>query len=384
MPNIYARDSALSNVLGRSNYINNEKRQEHIELKINSKMYSWSDYISFEKKNKKSTNKNIEARETVIALPNELSKNKDELKNVCDSLGNNLYGNNRDYEYAVHWNKSKSNLHVHFIYTERERINDIQPKIYKKNLWIDSETGRACKEDNPNALLRCKKGDIQKDKNGNIKYNIEPFTAKDPKYKNKNWLKERNKIIQKTLSDFGYNLDIQDEETPFLSQRKIYKGASDEYTKAVREYNIQTRQYNENVKAHLEIDPSQKSIYQEIRKTLEKDVLEESRKNNNKFTKKASKIVLDMKNFVIELVQNLQGKIIGIMEYKGITEWWNTNKELIKNTLEETQEMEQYNAKTQQDLPQLKQQIEYQENEVFELEKSLKDDFEIEIGGMEL
>ena len=33
----------------------------------------------------------------------------------------NLLGDNRDFEYAVHWNKEKTNLHAHIIYSERER-----------------------------------------------------------------------------------------------------------------------------------------------------------------------------------------------------------------------------------------------------------------------
>ena len=187
MANIYARETALKNVVGRSDYISNSSRQEEIVFHQKNMKNSWQDYADFEKQNKKSVNQNIEARETVVALPNDLYQDKQLLQKFCDRLAEKMYGKNRDYEYAVHWNSSRTNLHAHFIYSERERNLERKPKIYKRDIWADSKTGRTCKKDSPNAVLRCKKGEIQRDKDGNIKYEDSPFTPKDTKYKNKNW-----------------------------------------------------------------------------------------------------------------------------------------------------------------------------------------------------
>ncbi|MDG6194553.1 relaxase/mobilization nuclease domain-containing protein [Lactococcus petauri] len=195
MANIYARETALKNVVGRSDYISNSSRQEEIVFHQKNMKNSWQDYADFEKQNKKSVNQNIEARETVVALPNDLYQDKQLLQKFCDRLAEKMYGKNRDYEYAVHWNSSRTNLHAHFIYSERERNLERKPKIYKRDIWADSKTGRTCKKDSPNAVLRCKKGEIQRDKDGNIKYEDSPFTPKDTKYKNKNWLTERNKLV---------------------------------------------------------------------------------------------------------------------------------------------------------------------------------------------
>ncbi|WP_044683155.1 relaxase/mobilization nuclease domain-containing protein, partial [Streptococcus suis] len=179
MANIYARETALKNVVGRSDYISNPKRQEDIVLHKKEMKHTWKEYADFEKANQKSKNPNVQARETVVALPNDLAKDREKLEQFCDLLAKRMYGENRDYEYAVHWNQSRTNLHAHFIYSERERNLESKPKVYKRDLWADSKTGRTCKKDHPNAVLRAKKGEVMKDKDGNIKYDTEPFTAKD-------------------------------------------------------------------------------------------------------------------------------------------------------------------------------------------------------------
>ena len=181
MANLYARDTALNNVSGRSEYISDQKRQEEIVLHEKNMKFTWQDYSNFEANNQKSSNKNIEARETVIALPNELYQDKKKLKAFCDDLAKSMYGVNRDYEYAVHWNKARTNLHVHFIYSEREVNLEATPKRYKRDLWVNGKTGKTCSKNSPEAILRCQKGDIQRDSEGNIKYDNSPFTVKDKK-----------------------------------------------------------------------------------------------------------------------------------------------------------------------------------------------------------
>lgn len=42
MANVYSRKTKISNVVGRSDYISNEKRQEHIVLHSKSSVFDWS------------------------------------------------------------------------------------------------------------------------------------------------------------------------------------------------------------------------------------------------------------------------------------------------------------------------------------------------------
>ncbi|MCC9896924.1 hypothetical protein HK149_13100 [Streptococcus agalactiae] len=54
MANIYARETALKNVVGRSDYISNPKRQEEIVLHKQEMKHDWKEYADFEKANQKS------------------------------------------------------------------------------------------------------------------------------------------------------------------------------------------------------------------------------------------------------------------------------------------------------------------------------------------
>ncbi|SUN43963.1 Uncharacterised protein [Streptococcus equi subsp. equi] len=251
MANIYARETALRNVVGRSDYISNPDRQEEIVLHKKDMRHTWKEYADFEKANQKSKNANVQARETVVALPNELANDSEKLERFCDLLAKKMYGENRDYEYAVHWNQSRSNLHAHFIYSERERNLESKPKVYKRDLWADSKTGRTCKKDHPNAVLRAKKGEVMKDKDGNVRYDTEPFTAKDKRYNNKSWLVERNSLIQEVFKAFEYEIGVFDKETQ-IAQKKLYKGAKRDYQEYAENWNRKAKRINEERK---EIEP---------------------------------------------------------------------------------------------------------------------------------
>ena len=49
MATVYGRIAKISNVVGRSDYLNDEKRQEKIVLKKIEMQYSWQEHSSFEK-----------------------------------------------------------------------------------------------------------------------------------------------------------------------------------------------------------------------------------------------------------------------------------------------------------------------------------------------
>lgn len=270
MANLYSRETVLKNISGRSKYISTEKEtkkeyeKERIVLHEKNMKHTWEEYAQYEKTHQKTVNKNNEGRETVIALPNELANTPKKLKIFCDDLAKSLYGTNRDYEYAVHWNEKRNNLHVHFIYSEREINSKATPKTYKKDLWVDPRTGKACKKDTPNAILRCKKGDIQKDKEGNIKYDTDPFTTKDRKFIGKKWLIDSKKQIQEVFKKHNFEIGIFDKSKGFIPQKKLYKGARENYKEWANLWNENAKNYNkeltqlrekrENLKKYVKAD----------------------------------------------------------------------------------------------------------------------------------
>lgn len=313
MANVYARETALNNVVGRSDYISNKERQEDIVFHKKNMEHSWSEYVAFEKENKKSANQNIQARETVIALPNELAKDKKELELFCDRLVEKMYGSNRDNEYAVHWNESRTNLHAHFIYSERERNQERQPKIYKRDIWADSKTGRTCKKDSPNAILRCKKGDLQRDKEGNLKYDNSPFTTKDSKYKKKTWLETRNKLIQDVFNEFEYDISLFDKNAQ-IAQRKLFKGAQKDYLSYTTEWNIKAKAYNSDFKFITDLKPAVEELQQQ--EDLIKELTsEKSRLNNQQHSKNFLSKLLSKNPLKVEkLTQQIESLSLSLQE----------------------------------------------------------------------
>lgn len=307
MATVYSRIAKISNAEGRSEYITDEKRQEEIVLHKESMQYSWAEHSSFEKGNQKSNVANNEALEVHIALPNELAEDNRRLEQVCDDLAHEIVGENKDYEYAVHWNHNRTNLHVHILFSERENQMELEPKVYKKDIWQDKDTHKLAKANSENAVLVHKKGEVQRDKAGNIKYQTDIFKVKDKKFTERWWLHHKNKIVKDTLNKYGYKLDLHDgiKNNPYLSQKKLYKGASKDYLDNAKAWNTEVKRYNENVKQHIELEPVQLKNYISIKQEVIENVKEANAKEK-KITPRAIELVNDMANWVQQTLMQLK------------------------------------------------------------------------------
>ena len=307
MAAVYSRIAKISNAEGRSEYITDEKRQEEIVLHKESMQYSWAEHSSFEKGNQKSNVANNEALEVHIALPNELAEDNRRLEQVCDDLAHEIVGENKDYEYAVHWNHNRTNLHVHILFSERENQMELEPKVYKKDIWQDKDTHKLAKANSENAVLVHKKGEVQRDKAGNINYQTDIFKVKDKKFTERWWLHHKNKIVKDTLNKYGYKLDLHDgiKNNPYLSQKKLYKGASKDYLDNAKAWNTEVKRYNENVKQHIELEPVQLKNYISIKQEVLENV-KEANAEEKKITPRAIELVNDMANWVQQTLMQLK------------------------------------------------------------------------------
>lgn len=189
----FVRMSKLSDIVGRSDYISNPERQEDI---VAAKCYAdWKQYQAYERKHQHSSTPNNEGRELIIALPNEWKKFDDlDMTSHMNDLAQRLLPGKYEYQWAVHWNKARTNLHVHLIFSERKREYR-NAGVWDRDIYL-TQDGKIAR----------KKADRAVDKNGNIKPPIhrkgEPknngersFTAKDPKFKTKQWLEEAKKTV---------------------------------------------------------------------------------------------------------------------------------------------------------------------------------------------
>lgn len=249
MAKVYSRVTKINNAAGRSDYISNPDRQEFIKLTGKSRDFDWKDYANFEKTNQKSFAQNNEARELVIALPNEMSERLTDkiLDDFSHDLAQKLLGKKRDYEFALHFNQAQTNFHMHLLFSERERNTEQQPKVYKRDMWFDKTTNRMTKAQAKNAECRHKKGDVMKDKQGNMRYEDVPFTKKDKTFTERSWLKAHQETIQNVLAEYHYVLDIFD-DTLEIAQKKLYKGASADYLEYAAHWNQMAYEANTTLK----------------------------------------------------------------------------------------------------------------------------------------
>ena len=245
MAKAFARQTKLKNVVGRSEYISDNQRQEHIVLHSQENMiHSWNEYADYEKQNRKNKEENIQGREIIIALPNELDQDREKLKEVFDDYSFNLLGDNRDFEYAVHWNKEKTNLHAHIIYSERERQKK-EPKRYKRDYYYNYEEGKMSSKKDPNAIITKHKGDIKYDKEGEIEY-TDQFSKKDTQFKSREYNEKIKEQLAETLNKHDFKSRVFDDRIE-LPQAKLYKGASKDYKDKVSQSNQARREYNKEI-----------------------------------------------------------------------------------------------------------------------------------------
>lgn len=202
---LFIRVTKLSNIVGRADYISNSKRQEKII--VTSTSIDWKPYQDFERSNKKTNKNNNEGREIIIALPNEWANlSNEELIEKGNTLAITSTGKYTDTQWAIHWNKAHTNLHIHIIFSERQREKNVGK--WDRDIYLTDE-GKVAR----------KKSDRAKNPDGTIKPPVHRkgeekggFTAKDTKYKEHNWVTNLKKQIKEKFILFGVTLD---EDEPF-------------------------------------------------------------------------------------------------------------------------------------------------------------------------
>lgn len=211
MPNLYARATALPNVVGRVDYVSNDSRQEHLlavydgAQKLLDGHYwetlaqeSQAAFDQFGQKTRTVTDRKTgeqkvqklkccQGRETVIQLSNSLlDKMKPEkvAKVIAWEYKKKL---GLDVLVAVHYNAKENNLHAHVIFPERQLLQEPVIKVAERNLFFNAEGKRVYKKSeildaDKQLLPGCrivKKGEI---------YEQRYFSSANPKFQSKRWL----------------------------------------------------------------------------------------------------------------------------------------------------------------------------------------------------
>lgn len=349
MASVYGRVAKISNAVGRSNYITDPDRQEEIVLHKESMQYSWQEHSAFEKAHQKTNVTNNEALEVHIALPNALAEDEQRLEQVCDDLAHEIVGENKDYEYSVHWNHSRTNLHVHILFSERENQLELEPKIYKKDIWQDKDTHKLAKANAVNAELVHRKGEVQRDKEGNIKYQTDVFKPKDTRFIQSSFVHDKNRIVEKVMKSYGYNLEYQSKDSPYLAQKKLYKNARKDYLEKAKEWNAEVKKYNEGVRRHIEIEPDQEENYIAIKKEVLSNV-KEANAEEKKITPRAIELVHDMADWVRQTVMQISVYIKRKAREIETMEKWEQVKDKFIDLFQENKRLEREKTSLRQDI----------------------------------
>ena len=344
MPNVFARTTKINNAVGRSAYISDQThKQEEVVLHKAAMVYDWKFYHEYELTHQKNAGQTQnEAREVLLPLPNELAsqykgkttaEQKEKIEKICDDLAKEIVGENHDYEYAVHWNKARTNLHCHLMFSEREVVDlsSLEQKTYAKDIWQDPVTHKLTKKGV--GVLVHRKGELMY-KDGQPVYKTEPLSAKDTRYKEKSFMVQRDLAYQKIMSDYGYDFDVNDNQTPYLSQKKLYKGASANYITAAKEWNAEVKRYNEIVKEYIRALPESEEEYMSIKRDV-LDNVREANRSEKKITREAVDLVKNMADCIQSKIENSESLENSAPTYKteynwdqeDLAGWWKESRE---------------------------------------------------------
>ena len=222
--------SKLSNVKGRIDYISDPKRQEYLYASFSTRedMTFWDTLAKEcqeEFKRFGTEGKCIEARELIIALPEEYTQfDPDQVLQEFTEQFKKRY----DVECvsALHHNKTKKNYHIHLIFSERRLLPEPDIKIATRSVFYD-ELGKRVRTKKEitgeDGMIRegctvIKKGEA---------YESHLFTAKDEIFKNVLFLDEAKQfytaLINRHIKNPDRRLKLFDPSSVYLPTKKIGK-----------------------------------------------------------------------------------------------------------------------------------------------------------------
>ncbi len=208
--------SKLPDLKGRISYIASPDRQENLFAVFNTADTEFWTCLARESKQEfkrcGTEGKCIEARELIIALPENYTEyDPDEVLKEFTEIFKGQYG--VECTSALHYNKTKTNYHIHLIFSERRLL-----ETPDNNAVYFDETGKRVRTKKE---ITGEDGTIRKGctviPKGEI-YEQHMFTTKDTFFKSKGFLAEVKELLTKQI-----NLHVREEEKlAVFDQNSIY------------------------------------------------------------------------------------------------------------------------------------------------------------------
>lgn len=229
MRHSFIQMSKLSNVKGRISYVTSPARQENLYATYHTADTAFWTSLARENqqefKRSGTKGKCIEAREFIIALPEEFT-DYDPQRLLAEFTEEFRRRYNVECVSGLHHNKAKTNYHIHLIFSERRLLPEPEVKIASRSMFYD-EAGKR---------VRTKKEIIGEDgqirpgctviKKGEV-YESHMFSIKDARFKQEGFVAEVKEfytdLINRYVSDPERRLAVFDPASVYLPTKKVGK-----------------------------------------------------------------------------------------------------------------------------------------------------------------
>lgn len=283
----FIRQSKLSNVAGRIDYISNPKRQEYLYATYQTEGATPEFWKNLARENQLdfkasgSAGKCIEGREFIIALPESFVQYRaDDVVRLFTETFHKRY--DVECSAALHHNKAKTNYHIHLIFSERKMLEQPEVKIATRNMFYDEQgkhrrTKKEILDEQGNIRAGCSiipKGEI---------YESHIFTKKDEWFKNKAFTKEVKELFTDTINRYvkeeSEKLSVFQQDGVYLATKKI--GKNNPKAEEIKADNAARQEWNWTVDVALvEGVPEEKIL--EVKRTEITDKIRQSIKDNGR------------------------------------------------------------------------------------------------------
>ena len=313
----FIRQSKLTDVRGRIDYISSPERQENLYATYTTVPDKyWRDLARENQEDfsrSGTTGKCIEARELIIALPPAFSMYDPEivLKDFVDRFKNKY---DVECTAALHHNKTRTNLHIHLIYSERKELSEPEIKIATRTRYYDpnGKHVRTKKEatDKNGKLLPgykvIKKGEI---------YEQHLFEKKRDLFKSSVFLDDvkvfMTNLINKQLPEQS-KMAVFPKNSPYLPTKKIGKNNPKEAE--IKQNNLVVDEWNKSVWRARSMGVPRQSLLETKRQLIIEPVRESIKKSNG------HKDPAGFANILIKAVKTLH-TMLNQRRYMSSDEW---------------------------------------------------------------
>lgn len=268
----FIRQSKLSDVAGRIDYISNPKRQEYLYATYQTEGATPEFWKNLARENQLdfrasgSAGKCIEGREFIIALPESFIQYRaDDVVRLFTETFHKRYG--VECSAALHHNKAKTNYHIHLVFSERKMLEQPEVKIATRNMFYDEQgkhrrTKKEILDEQGNLRAGCSiipKGEV---------YESHIFTKKDEWFKNKAFTKEVKELFTDTINRYvkeeSEKLSVFQQGSVYLATKKI--GKNNPKAEEIKADNAARQEWNRTVDVALVAGITEEQVI-EIKKT---------------------------------------------------------------------------------------------------------------------